>query len=479
MDNGFLGFFMPRRSASPMEEMQARLLAFSALCALAIGVYSCLKWWRLGNEALVVGSLVLIAGMPLVLYLLRSAVLPVGVVANLALALASGYCLQLVYQLGGINSAHIFWPAVLIVLAYTLSGRRSAACWSLVQALFVFWLIRLELSGAALPVFEFTPRDALVNTYSGYLLPILTIWLAQWYSANQRREALEEASRSIETTRQAGEHSARQEQQLQHLVDEVRHGAGDLAGMAAALEETLNGIRQRCQGIDQDARLQAQDMQQLDQEVRDVSQRLAETTGRMHELNVQTERGTAEVRRCTESMQEAEASMQGIQQSNERIAESMQLISAIAAQTNLLALNAAIEAARAGEHGRGFAVVADEVRNLSQRSDQTADRVQGVLGESREVVDRGALQVAQAGQLMLGNLAQTAQISETIGEQQRILEHASEQLARVGEASGRQRLASERQQAASSDLLAAQAELGELGQRLNELSQQLHRRVST
>lgn len=105
--------------------------------------------------------------------------------------------------------------------------------------------------------------------------------------------------------------------------------------------------------------------------------------------------GYIEARR--ESVSAQQEQVQEVMNKAKELGSLIELVRNIAAQTNLLALNAAIEAARAGEQGRGFAVVADEVRSLSARSDSAAEQIQHGIGSLIDTVDSYLAQINQGG----------------------------------------------------------------------------------
>jgi len=109
------------------------------------------------------------------------------------------------------------------------------------------------------------------------------------------------------------------------------------------------------------------------------------------------------------ALREMVTSMDGIKASSSRVAQIIKSIDEIAFQTNLLALNAAVEAARAGQAGMGFAVVAEEVRSLAQRSAQAARDTASLIDESIQRSNEGAGKVGQVA-------AAIGAITESVGK---------------------------------------------------------------
>lgn len=136
-------------------------------------------------------------------------------------------------------------------------------------------------------------------------------------------------------------------------------------------------------------------------------------------------KGLAEL---SEQLNTSHVSVENVTKESQAISKVTEVINGIAEQTNLLALNAAIEAARAGEQGRGFAVVADEVRTLAQRTQTSIAEISHTIGQLQSQVKNTAKQMGQSHQL--------GQASATQGEQ------ASTQLNQITESIGELAIAS-------------------------------------
>jgi methyl-accepting chemotaxis protein len=117
-----------------------------------------------------------------------------------------------------------------------------------------------------------------------------------------------------------------------------------------------------------------------------------------------------------EVIRKAVAAMGAIEKSSQQISQIIGVIDEIAFQTSLLALNAGVEAARAGDAGRGFAVVASEVRALAQRSAEAAKEIKGLISTSTTQVSHGVALVAETGKSLERIMAQVTEINNVVSE---------------------------------------------------------------
>ena len=135
-----------------------------------------------------------------------------------------------------------------------------------------------------------------------------------------------------------------------------------------------------------------------------------------------------------EVSREVVETMRSVQGSAHRISEITTVINGIAFQTNILALNAAVEAARAGEQGKGFAVVAGEVRNLAQRSAQSAKEIETLIQESVGIVDTGFKLVEQAGTAMSDIETSVGQVRDIMNEIASATDEQSRGISQIAQA---------------------------------------------
>jgi methyl-accepting chemotaxis protein len=177
-------------------------------------------------------------------------------------------------------------------------------------------------------------------------------------------------------------HLAAAAEEMSAIVIQAKKGAGHQQRETEQLATATNEMTATIENMAQYASEAAQAAQHADKESVGGKEVVA---GTIHTIDALV----SEVERTAEAIHKLE-------QESTNIGKVLDVIRDIADQTNLLALNAAIEAARAGEQGRGFAVVADEVRVLAQRSSQSTNEIRGII-ERLQNEARDAVQVMQSG----------------------------------------------------------------------------------
>jgi methyl-accepting chemotaxis protein len=274
-----------------------------------------------------------------------------------------------------------------------------------------------------------TRVTGLARTLTGeillFLLPVLALLLfLAWLAGHKLIAQLEETTEQIDALGQGQAHSSSVELRVER-ADEIGALRGSVNRYAGQLRNMLQNIASEAQRLQGEAALlsslsstlaeraeqQRMENTQLAAAITEMSSSAQEVASNTHDCAstaqnslVVVREGQLKVAANSQAIQALAAEMSGaalvitrLEQDSQQVGAVLDVIKAISEQTNLLALNAAIEAARAGEQGRGFAVVADEVRTLAGRTQASANEIGGMISALQQA-SRQAVQAMQSGE---------------------------------------------------------------------------------
>ncbi|WP_226504001.1 methyl-accepting chemotaxis protein [Pseudomonas sp. MWU16-30317] len=232
---------------------------------------------------------------------------------------------------------------------------------------------------------------------------------------------------------------------LGNTVTHIRDAAQQVSGRAQVLSGLSSGAYEGMEQQSGEITSMAGAVEEFSATSLNIADNMGNTERMARENTEQTRIGRASMTEASSSLEQIAKALSGtatvintLGQRSQEIGGIVGVITSIAEQTNLLALNAAIEAARAGEQGRGFAVVADEVRSLASRTRQATDEISSMIGSIQQETSNAIQTMEQGNRLMEEGLTRNAKVADALAHIDEQSRSAGHQFAAISTATQEQ-----------------------------------------
>jgi methyl-accepting chemotaxis protein len=382
----FLAYFYPDPGIAENIQLTRQVRLAISFCFIApIFLYAnAVKWisfeaYHIATAGIVLGTL-----MILLSFLYKFRILPLNFICNFIILSLFLDLYYLTFFSGGVNSRQIFWVLLIPLFAHLLLSGNWGHLWFVITLVSVSAMFVLDKYGYQFPtVAGMTPQDDFVQWTMAIIGTLFSIYVNAVLFKAGHVSSVEELATSKEKAEVVSRNLNDVLKQIKNSSDQLNNSSSELLQTSKKLEEDTSLYFDRTSNIYDSSQSIRRKMDTVAAEIKLATDRMEEISKTAVKARRLAEEGNALAKETSESMA-------ALKKGGEDSANITNMIQQTSKQLKLLSLNAAIEAANAGEHGEGFAIVANQVKNLAERTSEATAEVTEINRNIQITTDRSS-----------------------------------------------------------------------------------------